>query len=188
MKKIIALSLSLMLLLGCVSALAEEESDQRGSVTMLGAFTIEFNLIPDGYTLSRPTKNSEMEYEAMIQSPEAGKPNMILYMAFNDAWDGVETLADATEQDMEEVKQSFYDVLEFDDGDLSFEEGKTGEGTPLMIVKSVDGDFGAVYTVYKGHEIEIDIYPEGEEDKVTDELFAALNTFLTNVKFTPVEE
>ena len=186
MKKIIALSLSLMLLLGCVSAFAE--SAGKGSVTMLGAFTIEFDQIPDGYTLSRPTKNSEMEYEAMIQSPEAGKPNMILYMAFNDAWDGVETLADATEQDIEEVKQSFYDVLEFDDGDLSFEEGKTGEGTPFMIVKSVDGDFGAVYTVYKGHEIEIDIYPEGEEDKVTDELFAALNTFLTNVKFTPVEE
>jgi len=187
MKKIIALALSLMLLLGCVSALAEE-SDQKGSVTMLGAFTIEFGLIPDGYTLSRPTKNSEMEYEAMIQSPEAGKPNMILYMAFNDEWDGVETLADATEEDIEAVKQSFYDVLEFDDGDLIFEEGQTGEGTKLMIVKSKDGDFGAVYAIYKGHEIEIDIYPEGEEDKVTDELFATLNTFLTNVKFAPVEK
>ena len=45
MKKIIALALSLMLLLGCVSALAEG-SDQKGSVTMLGAFTIEFNEIP----------------------------------------------------------------------------------------------------------------------------------------------
>ena len=104
MKKIIALALSLMLLLGCVSALAEG-SDQKGSVTMLGAFTIEFNEIPDGYTLSRPTKNSEMEYEAMIQSPEAGKPNMILYMCFNDAWEGVKTLADATEEDMEAVSK-----------------------------------------------------------------------------------
>ena len=186
MKKIIALALSLMLLLGCVSALAE--SAEKGSVTMLGAFTIEYDQIPDGYKLSRPTKNSEMEYEAMIQSPEAGKPNMILYMCFNDAWEGVKTLADATEEDMEAVKQDFYEVLEFDDGDLTFEEGKTGEGTPIMIVKSVDGDFGAVYTVYKGHEIEIDIYPEGEEDKVTDELFAALNTFLTSVKFTPIEK
>ena len=168
MKKIIALTLSLMLLFGCVSALAEE-SDQKGSVTMLGAFTIEFDMIPDGYTLSRPTKNSEMEYEA-------------------DEWDGVETLADATEEDIEAVKQSFYDVLEFDDGDLIFEDGRTGEGTKLLIVKSKDGDFGAVYAIYKGHEIEIDIYPEGEEDKVTDELFAALNTFLTNVKFVSVEE
>ena len=187
MKKIIALALSLMLLLGCVSALAE--SDQKGSVTMLGAFTIEYDQIPDGYTLSRPTKNSEMEYEAMIQSPEAGKPNMILYMAFNDEWEGVETLADATEEDIEAVKQDFYDVLEFDDGDLIFEDGQTGEGTKLLIVKSVDGDFGAVYAIYKGHEIEIDIYPDLEAgEKVTDELFAALNTFLTNVKFTPVEK
>ena len=186
MKKIIALALSLMLLLGYVSALAE--SAEKGSVTMLGAFTIEYDQIPDGYKLSRPTKNSEMEYEAMIQSPEAGKPNMILNMAFNDEWAGVKTLADATEEDIESVKQDFYEVLEFDDGDLTFEEGKTGEGTPLLIVKSVDGDFGAVYTIYNEHEIEIDIYPEGEEDKVTDELFAALNTFLTSVKFTPIEK
>ena len=186
MKKIIALALSLMLLLGCVSALAE--SAEKGSVTMLGAFTIEYDQIPDGYKLSRPTKNSAMEYEAMIQSPEPGKPNMLLLMAFNDEWEGVETLADATEEDIAAVKQDFYDVLEFDDGDLIFEDGKTGEGTPILIVKSVDGDFGAVYAIYKGHEIEIDIFPEGEEDKVTDELFAGLNTFLTNVKFTPIEK
>ena len=186
MKKIIALALSLMLLLGCVSALAE--SAEKGSVTMLGAFTIEYDQIPDGYKLSRPTKNSEMEYEAMIQSPEAGKPNMILNMAFNDEWAGVKTLADATEEDIEAVKQDFYEVLEFDDGDLTFEDAKTGEGTPVLIVKSVDGDFGAVYTVYMGHEIEIDIYPEGEEDKVTDELMSAVLKFLSDVKFTPVEK
>ena len=85
----------------------------------------------------------------MIQSPEAGKPNMILYMCFNDAWEGVKTLADATEEDMEAVKQDFYEVLEFDDGDLTFEDAKTGEGTPVLIVKSVDGDFGAAYAVYR---------------------------------------
>ena len=58
----------------------------------------------------------------------------------------------------------------------------------MLIVKSVDGDFGAVYTVYMGHEIEIDIYPEGEEDKVTDELMSAVLKFLSDVKFTPVEK
>jgi hypothetical protein len=39
-----------------------------------------------------------------------------------------------------------------------------------------------------GHEIEIDIYPEGEEDKVTDELMSAVLKFLSDVKFTPVEK
>ena len=58
MKKIIALALSLMLLLGCVSALAE--SAAKGTVTMLGGFTIEYSQIPDGYQLAKPTKNSEM--------------------------------------------------------------------------------------------------------------------------------
>ena len=186
MKKIIALALSLMLLLGCVSAMAE--TAEKRSITILGAFTIEYDTIPDGYQLSRPTVNSEMEYRALIQSPEADKPNMELVVAFSDDWTDVKSLADATEEDIAAVEESFYEYLEFDYGDLSFEEGQTGDGTKLLIVKSVDGDFGAVYTVYMGHEIEIDIYPMGEEDKVTDELLGKLVDFLTNMKFTPLEK
>ena len=75
MKKIIALALSLMLLLGCVSALAEAADKQ--TITMLGAFTITTDKLPEGYTVN-VIKNSEMEYEALITSPEAGKPNYVL--------------------------------------------------------------------------------------------------------------
>ena len=75
MKKIIALALSLMLLLGCVSALAEAADKQ--TITMLGAFTITTDKLPEGYTVN-VIKNSEMEYEALIESPEAGKPNYVL--------------------------------------------------------------------------------------------------------------
>lgn len=186
MKKIIALALSLILLIGCVSAVAE--TAEKGTVTMLKAFTIEYNHLPDGYQLSRPTVNSEMEYRALIQSPEAGKPTMELVMAFNDEWEGVNTLADASAEDIDAVKQDFYDVLEFDDGDLIFEDAKTDEGTPLIVVKSIDGSFGAVYAIYHGHEIEIDVWPIGEEDAVTDELISNLISFLSSVKFNPIEK
>ena len=154
MKKIIALALSLMLLLGCVSALAEAADKQ--TITMLGAFTITTDKLPEGYTLN-VVKNSEMEYEALIASPEAGKPYYVLLMNFSDEWADVDSLANATEEDMAAVKDSFYEVTEMDDGDITFEDGVTGEGTPLLIAKASDGSFGAVYAIYKSHEIEVDI-------------------------------
>ena len=185
MKKIIALALSLMLLLGCVSALAEAADKQ--TITMLGAFTITTDKLPEGYKVN-VFKNSEMEYEALITSPEAGKPDYVLTMNFNDEWDGVNTLDDVSEEDMKAIKDSFYEVTELDDGDITFEDGKTGEGTPLLIAKAADGSFGAVYTIYKSHEIEVDFYHAEEENLVTEDEFNTVITFLTNIQFTPVEK
>ena len=104
----------------------------------------------------------DMEFFADIHSAEAGKPFYVLLMNFSDEWTGVDTLADATEQDMVELKESFYETLELDDGDITFEDGKTAEGTPILIAKGVDGCFASVYTIYMSHEIEVVIYP-GEE-------------------------
>ncbi len=185
MKKILALALSLMLLLGCVSALAEDAGKQK--ITMLGAFSITYDKLPEGYTLNI-IKNSEMEYEALIASPEAGKPYYVLVMNFNDEWYGVNTLADATEEDMIAVKDSFYEFMELDDGDITFENSQTGEGTPLLIARAVDGSFAAVYTVYMSHEVEVDIYHAEDDVPVTEEEISTVITFLTDVQFTPAEK
>jgi hypothetical protein len=184
MKKIIALALSLMLMLSCVSALAEATDKQ--TITMLGAFTITTDKLPEGYKLY-VLKNSEMEYEANILSAEEGKPTYTLLMNFSDEWTGVNTLADATDQDMQEVKDSFYEVLELDDGDITFEDAVTGEGTPLLIAKGIDGCFASVYAIYMSHEIEVVIYPADEEGSLSDEDINTAVAFLTNVQFTPLE-
>ena len=47
MKKIIALALSLMMLLGCVSALAE--AAEKDTITMVGAFTVTYDKLPADY-------------------------------------------------------------------------------------------------------------------------------------------
>ena len=116
MKKIIALALSLMMLLGCVSAFAE--TAEKETITMMGAFSITFDKLPADYTLA-VQMDTEMAYAAAITSEDAAKPKMLLTMAFSDQWDGVNTLADATEDDLAAVKQDFYDVAELDEGDLS---------------------------------------------------------------------
>ncbi len=69
---------------------------------------------------------------------------------------------------------------------FTFEELKTGEGTPVLVVKTVDGAVAAAYTIYKSHEIEIVMYHEDEKLSVTDEEVKTVIDFLTNVKF--VEE
>ena len=183
MKKAIALILSLMLLLCCVSALAEAE--EKETITMPGGFTITTDKLPEGFTMN-VEKSTDMEYEARITSSEAGKPYYILLMYFSDEWDGVNTLADATAEDIAEVKDSFYEVTELDDGDILFEDGKTGEGTPLLIARAADGSFGAVYAIYMSHEIEVDIFHE-DDAQVTDEEVQTVVTFLTNIQFTPAE-
>ncbi len=182
MKKIIALALSLIMLLGCVSALAESK---EGVVTMLGGFSIEYGKLPEGYKMT-VINSDEMEYEAIITSSDPAKVSYILTMAFSDEWSGVNTLADATEDDMNAVKASFYEVGEYEDGEITFEEMKTGEGTPVLVAKTVDGAIAAAYTIYKSHEIEIVMYHEDEKLTVTDDEIKTVIDFLTNVKF--VEE
>jgi hypothetical protein len=108
-------------------------------------------------------------------------------MEFSDAWDGVNTLADATEADIAAVKESFYEVTELDDGDIVFEDGKTGLGTPVLIARDVNGSFASVYSIYMSHEIEVVMYP-AEGSTVTDADVERAIAFLTNVEFVPLEK
>lgn len=184
MKKVITFTVALMLL---CSASGLAETDARETITMLGSFSITHDKLPEGYTV-KISKNSEMEYEATIVSPEAGKPYYVLSMNFSDEWYGINTLNDATTDDINAVKNSFYEVQEMDDGDIVFEEAKTGEGTPLLIAKGNDGSFGAVFTIYMSHEIEIDVFHADDNKKVTDDEINTVIAFLTNIKFTPIKK
>jgi uncharacterized protein YcfL len=184
MKKIVALFLSLMMLAGC-AALAE--TAEKETLTMQGAFDIKYSKLPDYYTMDVKT-DTEMEFTARIHSEDASKPTLDLIVCFNDEWYGVDSLAQATEEDLQAVQQDFYDVMELDDGDLTFTDGQTGLGTPLMIVKEKEGAFAAVYSIYLSHEIEVDIFPHDEGGTVTDADVDAVIAFLTDVEFVPVEK
>ena len=97
MKKIVALALSLMMMLGCVSALAE--TAEKETITMMGAFNVTYDKLPQGYTMNVQA-DTPMGYAATFISEDPTKPRILLTMAFSDAWYGVNTLADATEEDM----------------------------------------------------------------------------------------
>jgi hypothetical protein len=185
MKKIIALALSLMLLLGCASAPAE--SADTDTLTMMGAFEIKYKALPEYYSLNVGS-NNDMEFTARIIPSDDSRPWMFLYIGFSDEWDGVNTLADATEEDMAAVKDSFYEVTELNEGDILFEDGETGLGTKLLIARDKDGSFAAVYAIYMSHEIEVDLYPSGENGTISDEDVNTVIAFLTDVEFIPLEK
>ena len=74
-----------------------------------------------------------------------------------------------------------------DDGDIIFEDAKTGLGTPVLVAKAADGSFGAIYTIYMSHEIEVDIFPGTGAEAVTDEDVNTVLAFLTDIDFVPAE-
>jgi hypothetical protein len=69
-----------------------------------------------------------------------------------------------------------------------YSDSTTGKGTPILIAKGADGSFAAAYTIFKSHEIELDIFPGEEQEAVTDEDIARIVAFLTDIEFAPVEK
>ena len=185
MKKIIILALSLMLLLGCTFSGAE--TVEQSKLTMLGGFSVKYPKLPDYYTFT-VEENNDMSYQAMIIPKETGKPILLLRMAFNDEWDGVNSLADATQEDMTVLKADFYTVTELDYGEIVFEDSQTNTGIPVLIARAADGSFGAIYTIYMSHEIEIDIFPNAGLEGVSEENIQTVLAFLNDVEFIPIEK
>ena len=184
MKKIIALTLSLMMLLTCAVVFAEAAEKQ--SITMTGAFSISYDKLPEYYAMQKLSDN-KMEFTALLSSTDAAKPQLYLSIKFDDQWSEANTLEDITEEEMLALKDSFYRVSELDEGDLLFTEAETGMGTKLLVVRDVNGSAGAVFCIYMSHEVEIDLFPGAAGNPVTEEDLQAVIQFITDIEFTPVE-
>ena len=120
MKKIIALVLSLMMLFACAAAVAEAEKESMGVLKVNKAFDIKYSALSDGYTLSIFQQN-DMAIIANIQSPDKALPRMGLVIAFNDEWADTERLNDVSEEDLQAIKDSFYEEY----SELSFDTKET---------------------------------------------------------------
>ena len=181
MKRIIALVLSLALLLACTAALAEEK-ESMGVLKVNKAFDIRYSALPDDYTLSIYQQN-DMTIIANIKSSQETLPRMGLVIAFNDEWAETERLNDVSEEDLQAIKDSFSE--EYDN--LAFETRETNAGTQLLVVRAPSGLDAYVYTIYKGHEIEIHIFPGTEQDVLEEADIERVVAFLSDMNFVPVE-
>lgn len=184
MKKIIALVLSIAMLLTFAAAAAEApEKESMGVLKVNKAFDIKYKPLGDDYTISIYTQN-DMTIIANIQTlthPEL--PRMGLVIAFNDEWAETERLNDVSAEDMEAIKSSFYVEYEAPE----FEIRDTAFGTNLLVVKPGNGE-AIIYTIYRGHEIEMRMTPGAEATEITDADIDRVVGFLSDMDFDPVDD
>ena len=183
MKNIIALVFSLVMLLTCAAALAETDKESMGTLRVEKAFDIKYAALPDDYTLTIVTQNN-MTILANIKSKQDTMPKMGLSIAFNDEWAETEKLNDVSEEDMQAIKDSFYDEYP----ELTFETKETNQGTQLLIVTVPGGQEVYVYTIYKGHEIEMQIVPGTAQEALTEADIERVVKFLSDLDFVPIEQ
>ena len=178
MKKIIAMLLSLAMLLACAAGLAEtvEKTDLGTVVNVNEAFRIR-GKIPEGYRLSILNQN-QMFIRCRMTSEDAKKPTVDLSIAFSEDWADTERLNDVSDEDLAEIEASFQE-----EDEVSIEYRETGMGTKLMVVTESkdDIDYAAIYTIYKGYELEFVMEP-GEEP-LTEENIQMLVDFITEIEF-----
>ena len=183
MKRIIALVLSLAMLLACTAALAETEKESMGVLKVGKAFDIRYSPLPDDYKLSIYQQN-DMAIIANIKTSQNTLPQMGLVIAFNDEWADTERLNDVSEEDLQAIKDSFLEEYE----DLAFDMKETSLGTKMLTVTAPSKLDAYVYTIYKGHEIEIHLVPGTEQNELGEADIERVIAFLSDIEFVPVGE
>ncbi len=141
MKKILSLALAMMLLLGAVSALAEEYKIQEG----FQALDVQVK-IPEGYTVEQ-VKDDDW---AMItfHPDSADKPTFDMTVSPSEDYDG-KSLGELSEEE----KQAFVDNILSMYDNPSHELFKTPAGNLILFSQdSVEGgNFAVMQTLYKGY-------------------------------------
>lgn len=153
-----------------------------GRLNVNGAFTLQCT-IPEGYNLQVISAQST-RIIATLTSDDATKPQMMLTVAFDDMFSGVERMNDMSSEDIDALKKTFTDM-----NDVEFTEAETGKGTKLLVAREVgeDEDFVSIITVYKGYSIEFVLTPNpaSANQTISDEQVQKCIEFLTDLDFVP---
>lgn len=192
MKKMIAILLCLMMLLSC-AAMAESipaEKQSMGIVGINGAFELKC-AIPEGYKLE-VLANENNSLLAQVTSGEAGKPSIVLSIAYNDMYSDVERLNDVDEETLAAIAGTFSE-----EDSVEISNMTTAYGTKLFVVKEISDqvDYVDFYTIYKGYEVELFLShamftaDSGAEEAgilpVTEEEIQLAIQFLSDLDFVP---
>ena len=186
MKKIIAIVLSIMLLLGCAAATAEENGKTTiGTISINGAFTLQCGL-PEGYQV-KPILLNRDHVIAMISSNDETKPVMTLSVAYDETYSDVYKMNELDDEALALLEKTFTDV----DPTIEITYGETGLGTLLMIARQSFDTYHYIdfLSIYEGYFIEfVMTAPLGAEDRtLTDDELRMCIDFLTELDFVPAK-
>lgn len=187
MKKIIAILMSFVLLLGCVSGLAEgEEKQSFGTIRVNGVFTLKGSL-PEGYKVV-PFELSDDSILTRIISLDPSKPDMMLSIAFDETYSDVERLNDLDDEGLAILEKTFTDTDPY--ADITYEE--TTQGTRLLVCRTQSEVYDSldIFSIYKGYFVEFVMTPSqvAADQKLTDEQVEGCIAFLSDLDFVEGEE
>ena len=185
MKKILAILLSVVLLLGCAAATAEETGKTTiGTISINGAFTLQCGL-PEGYQV-KPILLNRDHVIARLESEDETKPVMMLSVAFDETYSDVHRMNELDEEARQLLEKTFTDM----DPTIEISYGETGLGTELLIAKQTYEDYNYIdfLSIYEGYFVEfVMTAPEKAEDKtLTEDQLRMCIDFLTDLDFVPV--
>ncbi len=184
MKKIIALILSLIMLAGAASVLAEAEGKVTiGTISINGAFTLQCGL-PEGYH-PVPTSVTPEQVTAAIRSDDPLAPVMQLSVAYDEKYYDVDRMNDLTPEELTQLEETYIE----EDPEVEITYGETGYGTQLLIARheTEELDFIAFFSIYKGYCVEFVLAPseQAEDRNLTEEQLRLSIDFLTDLDFIP---
>ena len=159
------------------------DSETRiGTLNVNGQFLIQ-GKIPEGYNLQLISSQSS-RIIAALTADDAQRPQMMLTIAFDEMYAGVERLNDLSEEETALLKQSYTYMNE-----VAFSETATAAGTRLLIAKETgsDEDFISIFSLYKGYAIEFLLSPNpgAASQSLTDAQLQTAVDFLSNLEFIP---
>lgn len=184
MKKIIALIVSLIMLAGAASVLAEAEGKVTiGTISINGAFTLQCGL-PEGYH-PVPTSVTPEQVTAAIRSDDPLAPVMHLSVAYDEKYYDVDRMNDLTPEELTQLEETYIE----EDPEVEITYGETGYGTQLLIARheTEELDFIAFFSIYKGYCVEFVLTPseQAEDRNLTEEQLRLSIDFLTDLDFIP---
>ena len=184
MKKIIAVILSLVMLAGMTSALAEaSEKTTIGTVSINGAFTLQCGL-PEGYH-PIPLSVTQDQVTAVVRSDDPTAPVMQLSVAYDEKYYDVDRMNDLTPEELIQLEETYIE----EDPEVEITYGETGYGTQLLIARheTEEMDYIAFFSIYKGYCVEFVLVPaeEAEDKNLTEDQLRLCVDFLTDLDFIP---
>lgn len=177
MKKLIALMLAMMLMVGLAVPAMAEDAVQKHTIVYDDTLSVNV-VIPEGYAVDETVVNGAL---LLVMTPvEEGKNYYCTIIAQDEDHADVERLNDLSDEEIKAIADEF--CADLNNPTVSFAE--TGMGTKLIVIDDNDvegGDTAAVVTLYKGYFLTTYIFPAG--DTVTDAEKEMAIQFYTDMDF-----
>ena len=183
MKKLMSLTLALLLLCGAAAA-DLPQGEEVGAITVNGSYTISY-VKPEGYEITVIQEDSTRMQGTLTADEDGTKPILAFSIVYEETYSEIDRMNDMTDEDLAFLESTYAEQ----NPDISYME--TAYGTKLMVVKASLGaaDFLSVLTIYKGYMIEFDLFPGTEtNNRLTDEQVQMAVDFLSGMTFTQIRE